>query len=65
MLEKSKQELASEAMVLLTALEGKLCEDESPLGKQDHSEIRYFLTSLRIMRDTWIKGEREKKEGLQ
>jgi len=61
MLEKSKPELESETLVNLTTLEGNLREENTPMAEQDHSEIRYFLTSLRIMGDTWIDQSREER----
>ncbi len=57
MMEKSKTELATEALAILTALEGKLRE-EGPEVQQDIDQVQYFQTSLRIMRNSWLDHAR-------
>jgi hypothetical protein len=59
MLEKSKLELAGEALVILTALQERLREENTLDADKDKGEVEQFLLLLRCMRRSWIEeGEK-------
>ena len=51
-----KVDLATDVLAKLTELEGELRKENSLEADKDNGEVRYFMTALRIMRDSWIEA---------
>ena len=59
MLEKSKLELAGEALVILTALQERLREENTLDADRGKGEVEQFMILLRGMRKAWIRDNQE------